>query len=366
MSLISEWKLLIRPLPRNWRALAFRTGALVRARSVPDPDSLLRLLLLHASGLSLHETCARAPFLGLPSLTASALHQRLIQVEPWLRALNGHLLADLHHPIPGRHVVRLVDATTVQRPGSEGTDWRVHFVLRLPELTCDFFEVTDESGGETYKRIPVLPGDVLMGDRGYGHRAGAAWVLSQQGDVVVRINTSHFPLLDQDGSQVEFLPLLRTVVDHEPGEWAVQFDHQKQRHPARLCAVRNSEAATERAHKRLRKQAQKRERPLSAEALEAAGYTMVLTTLSADTLSAKEVLELYRTRWQIELSFKRLKSLMGLDELPKQTDPSCQSWLQAKLLLVLLTERLIRAAPFSPWGFRLEPREPMARVHRGA
>ena len=56
-------------------------------------------------------------------------------------------------------------------------------------------------------------------------------------------------------------------------------------------------------------------------------------------------------RWQIELHFKRIKSLLRLGHLPKRSDESARAWIQGKLLTVLLIERLIEDARFfSPWG----------------
>jgi IS4 transposase len=46
----------------------------------------------------------------------------------------------------------------------------------------------------------------------------------------------------------------------------------------------------------------------------------------------------YRLRWQIELAFKRMKSLLHIDRLPTRTDAGSLSWLYAHLILVLLTE----------------------------
>ncbi len=67
---------------------------------------------------------------------------------------------------------------------------------------------------------------------------------------------------------------------------------------------------------------------------------MVFTTLSSTELSTRDVLELYRVRWQIELRFKHLKSILGFGCLPKYDDGSCRAWIQAKLLCGLLIERL--------------------------
>ena len=95
------------------------------------------------------------------------------------------------------------------------------------------------------------------------------------------------------------------------------------------------------------------------ETLEAAGYVMVVTTLPRTRLRATNVLELYRGRWQVELAFKRLKSLLGLGHL-KKTDPdAARSWLHGKLLLAFLIEALIGAGHlFFPWGYPLEALSP--------
>ena len=80
---------------------------------------------------------------------------------------------------------------------------------------------------------------------------------------------------------------------------------------------------------------------------------IVLTTVPAEVMSDRLILEWYRVRWQVELAFKRLKSLAGLGHLPKYDAASSRAWLYGKLLVALLTERMQRyARAFSPWGTR--------------
>jgi hypothetical protein len=53
-------------------------------------------------------------------------------------------------------------------------------------------------------------------------------------------------------------------------------------------------------------------------------------------------LELYRLRWQIEMTFKRPKGLLDLGHVPAKDPQLAQSYLFAKLLAALLLENLTR------------------------
>lgn len=364
-----EWCVLATLLPDGWRKLARESGAMRRARGgITSPEALLQLLLLHvATGLSLKQAVARAQVQGLAAVTDVALLKRLRSSEGWLRELARRMFeesrfARISATAPEGRRLRAVDATTVEEPGATGTDWRVHYCLSLPDLRCDFYELTDVHGAETYKRVPVAPGDIILGDRGYCQRQGAAHVLQQRGDVIVRLNSTNFPLLAANRDEpFALLPHLRRLKDCQPGEWAVRFETTDRTWNARLCAVRKSEAAAEKAKKKIQQVASKKGKQLLPDTLEFAEYVFVLATLDPHILSTCEILELYRARWQIELCFKRLKSLLQLGHLPKRSDASARAWIQGKLLTVLLIERLIAESRFfSPWGFDLAAAQPMA------
>jgi hypothetical protein len=263
--------------------------------------------------------------------------------------------------LASRRRIRVVDATTVEEPGGAGTDWRVHYTLCLPDLSCDFFEVTDERGGETCRRIPVGRADLLLADRGYSNAAGVSAVVAAGGDVLVRWNSFGFPLETREGEAFQALKELSTRPRRGCREWTVTFTHEGKRHTGRLGAIRKSAVATVRAQEKMRRQARKKQKQVNDEALRLAEFILVFTTVSQKDLTTEDVLELYRVRWQIELRFKPLKSLLGLGCLPKYDAQSCRAWIQAKLLCGLLIERLMREAKFFfPWGYRLSASEPLA------
>ena len=82
--------------------------------------------------------------------------------------------------------------------------------------------------------------------------------------------------------------------------------------------------------------------------------TWLLTTLASQQMPAIGILGLYGVRWQIELLFKRLKSLLHLDALPSREGPTAKSWMLARLIAAALAQRLVQpCGPLSPWGYAL-------------
>ena len=359
-----EWEFLTSFLPKDWREQARGTGALQRARGVPSADCLLQLILMHtATGLSLRQTVVRARRQRIADISDVALLKRLRSSEPWLRSLTAQMTdlddAGLVRRLADRRRIRVVDATTVEEQGGAGTDWRVHYTLSLPDLSCDFFELTDEHGGETYRRIPVRRGDLVLGDRGYSNAPGVAAVKAAGGDTLVRWNSFSFPLQTKDGMPFDALGEMSKLSKRGAREWAVSFTHGGKKYQGRLCAIRKNAVATKRAQKKLCSKALKQQKEVNDEAIKLAEFIMIFTT--ATDLNTTEILELYRVRWQIELRFKHLKSLLGLGCLPKYDEASCRAWIQAKLLCGLLIERLMQEAKFFfPWGYRLPATEPLA------
>jgi hypothetical protein len=354
-----EWAVLRQWLPENLEEMARETGFMQRARGVQDAAVWLRMILLHAGGgLSLEQAVLRASELGLAQVSAVALHKRLLRAGPWLQKLTGALLA--RRPVPReqeawRKEVVLVDATSVHEPGSTGTDWRVHYRVRLSDLQCEDYELTDASEGERLGRHAFRRGQIVMADRGYCHRAGAAHVVDSQADLVLRLHPVVFPLEDDAGAPLDLLGWCRRATRVRPIERVVWFQHGRRRYPLRLCAIRKSQTATDRARKKQRTKASRMGTQPDPRSVALAEYVLVVTSLPSEAWPGARVLQLYRYRWQVELVFKRLKSLLGLGHLPKTNDDSARAWMQAKILTALLIERaMYEARFFSPWGHAIK------------
>ena len=350
-----EWEVIGQFLPEGWQEQAKKTGAWRRSpRALKDPDTLLQVLMIHlAAGFSLAETAARAKQSGLAQISSVGVHKRLRACEEWLRWLaeGERRLLGRQTPVTDRRL-RAVDATVVCEPGSTGTNWRLHYAIDLANLQCDFFELTDAHGGENWRRVPVKPGDVMLGDRLYANPAGVAHVVRAGGDVLVRLNPHTLPLHDAQGEPVKVLKVVRRLKVGETLELETRIEPRFGTSIAgRLIALRRSAKATGIERRRIERKASKQQRKVSSAGLKLARYFLVWTTLPS-RYTASDILAFYRWRWQIELSFKRMKSILGLGHLPKKDPATARAWLHGKLLASLLVERIIQAAnAFSPWGY---------------
>jgi hypothetical protein len=351
----SDWRFLLSRLPQglDLNETARECGALVLPRVIRSAETLLRLVFVYAwCRLSLQATITWAAEHGIGQLSKVALMKRLRQSVAWLDLLLKATLAERAGCLAQRGVrLRLVDATTVSAPGSRGTNWRVHMGFDLGSLSIDSLEVTGPEGGESYRRFKVQEREVVIGDRGYAHRKGLRSIVQSGGYFLVRLNWQNLPLQDLKGQSFDLLDALRQAKEDEAIEFAVQTAPTRAvpAIAARLIVLRKSPEAAEKSRRKILREAKKKRRAVDPRTLEAAAYIFVLTSVPAEHLSAAQVLEVYRFRWQIEMAFKRLKEILPLRRVPVKDPDLAKTYLYANLLAALLTEDLARDfLAFSP------------------
>lgn len=360
-SLPEDWRILRSWLPEDLNASARDHGFMTRASGLQDAESWLRLILMHVvGGLSLRQTAVRADELGLAKVSSVALFKRLRKAEGWLRWICSELVDEQRarlglHRWPWKKCIRAIDATDIVEPGGTGTKLRLHYSIRLPELACDHYELSDHHGGEKLGRFEFSPGQWVLADRGYSHRCGVAHLMKMGAEVFVRWNAAIFPLEDAAGCPFKPLHWVRKLPVCGASQIDLFFRYNEERLSVRLCAVRKSKLATERALRKMKDKARRNgTKEMDKASMELAGFVLILTTVCKGDASAEDVLEIYRYRWQIELYFKRLKSLLDAGHVPKGDDASAKAWMQAKMLSALLLERImLESGLFSPWGYRL-------------
>jgi len=361
-----DWSVITTFLPEGWQEKAKEMRAYCWSRAFPDAGALLRTLLIHlVEGCSFRQTAVMAKQGGVAKISDVALLKRLRAASEWLRWLAVGVMEGWVKRMPSQITsrglrVRIIDGTTVEEPGSKGTSWRLHYSIGFESLSCDEFMVTGPDVGESFKRFTVSPGDLLVGDRCYAWASAIAYVVERGGHVLVRAKTRGLSLVDSQGRVFDVLKHLRTLKEGGVGDWDVWVQHESQGIRGRICALKKSSCAAEAARRKIKRANKKKhgkKREIGPQRLEAAGYFFVFTTLDR-TFTATEVLKIYSGRWQIELVFKRLKSLLRIGHLHKTSPESARAWLHGKILVAFLVTAMMAAGKsFSPWGYaiRCEP-----------
>jgi hypothetical protein len=362
MKIDENWEFLLQFLPQGWEQKAKDLGAVTRQRKIVSAEILLRILLIHlADSCSMRETVVRAKEAKLADISDVALFKRLKASSEWLRWISVTLAEKIHGIVkkPGwlkEFNVRIVDASIITEPGITGSNWRLHYSIELFGLLCDHFQITDQKVGETFRNFPIKKGDLLLGDRGYGSTAGINYVIENDGDFLVRIRNKAFKLMKNENEEFCLLENFRKLDYGEIGDFDVLYNSSKNKlQQIRLCVIKKSPEAAERSKKTAIRDMKHKQRTINEETIELHGYMFVITSVNRNVLSAVEILSLYRMRWQVELAFKRLKSILGLGHLPKTDPESAKAWLYGKMVVALLTNAIVEMGrSFSPWGYPLQ------------
>lgn len=331
-------------------------GALTRAREIRTASDLLRLAFMYGpGGLSLRSLAATAAADGLCELSDVALLKRLRGAKDWLAALCGEVLSRgasaLDVASGSARLLRIVDSSRLEGPG--GRAWRLHLAFDPVAGRIADARISGLDQGERLDRLPPQAGAIYLADRGYPQPDGLRRLVEAGADAVVRLTWNSLRLRDAQDRPLDWSAIFAEA--HAEGGVDMKVTVHKPRGkfaplPMRMVVTPKppGEAARARANARRasRKDQRKQTNPLT---LEAAEHLVLITTLPADEVSIAGLGDLYRLRWQVELAFKRMKSLLRIDRLPAKSDALAAAWLNVHLLFALLIDaELEKSGDFPP------------------
>ena len=279
----------------------------------------------------------------LQRLSAAALRPVAI---PLLRRFNGVYLTDSTSlPPPAALAGRFAGCGGGDCPDDPSAVAAVKVLVRL---RLDFAQAADVLLGAARtpdvhlaRRLADLPAGALhIADLGFFDSAvfadfserGVYWLTRLPARVSVR---------PESGAWQELAWFLRDLDRRGVDRWEgalsiVQLAPVR----ARVFVLRCPPDEAARRRRKLQDRMRRKGKTAGVRQLALCDWWVLATNVPAETLTAAEAWELYRGRWQIELAFKRWKSLGGLavDRRHAQTRALCE--LYGKLLGVLLIDWL--------------------------
>ena len=342
-----NWNNIILPhLPQQMDGMAKRTGALHRKRGVCSCVDLLRMLFPYASSnFSFRILAAAACALGISAISDTAWRKRFSKAAPFLREilhslLSAFLPATDIFAFDGVKNVLLVDASVIRQNGKQQHQQRIHLCYSLDENRMKQVKVPDQHTAESLAHFSMKKGDLVMVDAGYGTAQNFIYAQEQGADVILRITPKNFCLYDAQGEKISLTALMKEA-EEKHREWIDVSDYCKYKGKTgfvRVIAHRLSDGQAAKARKRKIRKASKNQRQIQAETLFSAGWITVVTSLGAE-YSGEEILHLYRSRWQVELLFKRFKQNFSVHTIKAGSNAYAETETLLWLIIWTIAER---------------------------
>lgn len=254
------------------------------------------------------------------------------------------------------HAIHLVDSSSFDCPeslakvypgcGGAASSANCKMLLRYEYLRGQFHPLALLEGKRSDPGLagdlpPLIgPNELLLVDKGFFkgpaleriHQAGGYYLMP-----LPRSVSQWLPQSDGTRLPLNLADRLRYTQENCV-EWTqVHLGAGKEVLEVRVVAFRLSEESAARHRAALRENQRKQGRVPTAEALELAGWLILMTNASADKLPTHAMGYLYRVRWQIELIFKQCKSVLRLDVTQARENEfrvQCEIW--ARLIAAIV------------------------------
>jgi len=323
-------------------------GAMVRHRVIKSASDLLIALFMYAStGMSQRVLSACAAVIGIGNMSDQAWQKKIVKSVPWLSYLLKETMPKLSEqsrkPFSNR-TINLLDGSMIKQAGTigekGGESLRVHMSYNLSLGRMGEILVTDKHIAESVAAFSINPGEIYIADAGFGKGVNLEYIVSHHAEALFRATPNHLSLaVDNKGKEkIDMVTKLNTAENLIDFTCYVHTSRNKYV-PVRIIASRLPEDKALLAKERKIHSAKKRQtKNIRQETLVYAEWVILMTSLG-DEYSAEELLELYRSRWQIELLFKRIKQSFAISKLPVASLKHSTALVLLWLILWALTEQ---------------------------
>ncbi len=347
-------------LPQHMDEIAKRTGALQRKRSVCSCIDLLRILFLYASSnFSFRILADAACALGISAISDTAWRKHFSKAAPFLREILHSLLSAFlpvtdSSAFDGVKNVLLVDTSIIRQDGKQQNQQRIHLCYSLNENRMKQVKVSDQHTAESLAHFSMKRGDLIMADAVYGTAQNFIYAQEQGADVILRITPKNFCLYHTEGEKISLTTLLKKA-EEKHMEWIDVFGFCRYKGKTgfiRVIAYRLPNEQAAKARKRKTRKASKNQHQIQAETLLSAGWITLVTSLGKE-YCGEEIIHLYRSRWQVELLFKRFKQNFSIHTIKAGSS----TYAETETLLWLIIWTIVERQSFQAECFLAEKQE---------
>jgi hypothetical protein len=313
----------------------------ITGMSHPSLAALAHSIKIGMTRESLHEHFSQAAVEFLTTCLNFAIH---FQVEKMVR-LQAPLLKSFAR-------IMIVDSTCFAinpllknlLPGCRSdANCKIQFCYEYLKGIVSFFEITPENcpDGKYSSKVPerILPGDLYLADLGYFKLDTLYKIWSVGAHFISRFFVGTQLFDGRTGEKIDLYAILKNAVGDTFDIPVLMGSAEKNRVPCRLICLRVNEEVANQRRRKMRAKAIDRKRASSHMHLFLAGWTLMVTSVSADCLPAATIRPIYGLRWQIELLFKQLKSVLKINVVNTSKSPRLLCQVLGKMIMAVIIHR---------------------------
>ena len=289
------------------------SGVIKRHRKVRTAEDLIdAILLMVTENLSLRRLSEVMAVKHSIFMSDTAWEKQILKcADVFEKAVKG--VSSLGITDDGVRHTYLIDASNIPVEGGKGASMRLHCSYCPDSGVIAEEHITDWHTAESMRNFNIHTGMLYIGDRAYGRAGQFEYIRSHKADFLIRMSPSHISLYSDNACNnvISFSDILRDTPEIKV-TLHCYFRYRKKCFPVNVQAFRIPDDKLDAVDHRQRRTAQKKQRKLSENTILFSKWLILATSLDPDK---HDMLEFYSKRWQIELLFKRSKSIFHFHRL---------------------------------------------------
>lgn len=206
-----------------------------------------------------------------------------------------------------------LDATNVPIEGISSDVIRVHTQYSLNHQCCKYALITDSHTAESTTNFKIEKDSIYTADRAYGRSRQLVHILDNYADFIVRFSPSHIVFYADSQCKTK-INIHEKLSDTNFFTQICYIKYKSKIFQVKIIAKKKPLDKQQKSEKKARRKAQKNQNQLTQKTIDFSKWLFIVTSITDDDLT-EDVLTFYRLRWDIELFFKRTKSLFNFHKV---------------------------------------------------
>ncbi|MFH1846324.1 MAG: IS4 family transposase [Candidatus Omnitrophota bacterium] len=244
-------------------------------------------------------------------------------------------------------------------PGFNKAGCKIQMMLEYKTASMNLLDITAENyPDQQYSKVldkHIESNDLTIFDLGYSISITLRKIEQKKGFFICRLNWGIMKLYLKEEEQFEEIDTIKVLKKLKGRESIIEIDcyvgSKENKQKVRLFAIEAPEEVANNRRRKLNKAAKKRGYKVAKRSSELCGWSFFITNIpEKKKVTAREIIALYKIRWDIEIFFKQLKSILNIHRTEvKSNENRFKCEVLGKSILAMFISYCYSTARFYSW-----------------